>query len=276
MDTRYIFLDIDGTLVGRDAVIPESAREAIYRARKNGHKVFICSGRARCEMHEDILSVPVDGIVGSAGAYVELDGKMIYHRPMTEMMNAKLLEYFGTKKMAVFLETNEELLVNDIGLDAIRRYIEHCEADHEPYDKAFFDLAKPLSQIEEPQKLAVNKLLYVTWEYNPEEIKRDLQAEFTVVDSAIALPGNSGEVSELNMHKGNGIDIIVRHFGADLKDTIGIGDGENDLEMLHTAGIAIAMGNANPILKDIADFVTTDVDKDGIKNAFIRCGLIEA
>lgn len=274
METKYIFLDIDGTLVGRDALIPDSAREAIARVRANGHKVFICSGRSRCEMHEDILSVPLDGIVGSAGAYVELDEQMIYHRPMTEAMNQRLLDYFESREIAILLETNEDLLVNDIGLDYINQHIEYCKSRNEPYDKALFDLAKPLSEVPEPAKLAVNKLLYVTTKYNPEDIRRDLQDEFTVVDSAIALPGNSGELSELGMHKGNGINIVAKYFSADLKDTIGIGDGENDIEMLRSAGIAIAMGNANPILKDIADFVTTDVNEDGIKNAFLHYGLM--
>lgn len=274
METKYIFLDIDGTLVGKDAVIPDSAKDAIRKARAKGHKVFICSGRSRCEMHENILSVPMDGIVGSAGAYVELDGKMIYHRPMTEKMNTRLLNYFESKGMAVFSETNEELLVNDIGFDYINQYIQYCKSRNESYDKALFDLAKPLSEVLKPEKLAVNKLLYVTTEYDPEDIRKDLQGEFTVVDSAIALPGNSGELSELGMHKGNGINIVAKYFGADLKDTIGIGDGENDMEMLRSAGIAIAMGNANPMLKQIADFVTTDVDDDGIRNAFLHYGII--
>jgi len=101
-----------------------------------------------------------------------------------------------------------------------------------------------------------------------------LQHEFTVVDSAIALPGNSGELSEPGMHKGRGIDIVVKYFGADVADTIGIGDGENDIEMLRSAGVAIAMGNGKQALKDIADFVTTDIDKDGIWNAFMHYGLI--
>lgn len=274
MDTKYIFLDIDGTLVGRDAVIPDSAREAIKQARNNGHKVFICSGRSRCEMHDDILSVPLDGIVGSAGAYVELEGKMIYHRPMTEKMNARLLDYFESRGIAIFLETNDELRINDIARDYIDEHIANCKAKDEPYDKALFDLAKPLSEVAEPVKLPVNKLLYVTMEYDPEDIKRDLQDEFTVVDSAIALPGNSGELSELGMHKGNGIKMVARYFNADLKDTIGIGDGENDMGMLEAAGIGIAMGNANPILKEVADYVTTDIAEDGIWNAFQHYGLI--
>ena len=275
MNTKYVFLDIDGTLVGRDGIIPESAREAIEQARANGHKIMICSGRSRCEMHDNILSVPLDGIVGSAGAYLEVNGKMIYHRPMTETMNAKLLDYFQSREIAILLETNDDLLVNDIGLEYIRKHIEDCESRNEPYDKPLFDLAKPLSAIREPAKLPVNKLLYVTMKYDPEEIKRDLQEEYTVVDSAIALPGYSGELSELGMDKGHGIEKMVQYFGADMKDTIGIGDGENDMAMLKATAVGIAMGNANPILKEVADYVTTDVGHDGIKNAFIHYGLIK-
>lgn len=274
MNTKYVFLDIDGTLVDKGGRIPDSARNAIVKARANGHKIFICSGRSRCEMHDYIIEVGIDGIVGSAGAYVELDGKMIYHRPMTAAMNQRLLDYFESRGMCIFIETNEDLIVNDIGLRYVENYIKECEANNEPYDKAFFDLSVPLSEVDEPAKLAINKLLYVTTEYDPEDVKNDLQDEFTVVDSAIALPGNSGELSEPGMHKGRGIDIVVKYFGADIADTIGIGDGENDMEMLRSAGIAIAMGNAKPMLKDIADYVTSDIDKDGIWNAFEHFHLI--
>ena len=274
MNTKYIFLDIDGTLVDQGEVIPDSAKEAIAKARANGHKVFVCTGRSRCEIHDYILEAGMDGIVGSAGAYVELDGKILYHQPMSEKMNQRLLDYFESRGMCIFLETNDDLIVNDIGIQYVQNYIKECKEKNMPYAKAFFDLMVPLSEIKEPAKLAINKLLYVTNEYNPEDIKMDLQDEFTVVDSAIALPGKSGELSEPGMHKGKGIDIVVRYFGADVKDTIGIGDGENDMEMLRSAGTAIAMGNGNPMLKEIADYVTTDIDKDGIWNAFSHYGLI--
>lgn len=275
MDRKYVFLDIDGTLVGPNGVIPDSAKDAIGKARAKGHKVFLCSGRARCEMHEDIMCLPFDGIVGSAGAYVELDEEVIYHRPMTEAMNQRLLEYFQSRNMAVLLETNEDLLANDIGLAYIHQHIEACKEKNEPYDKALFDLIIPFSEVSEPHKLAINKLLYVTTEYEPEQIKADLQEEFTVVDSAIRLPGRSGELSEPGMNKGNGMRIIMERFGVRKQDTIGIGDGENDIEMLQMAGTGIAMGNANPKLKEIADYVTTDVDKDGLYQAFLQYGLID-
>lgn len=275
MDRKYVFLDIDGTLVGPNGVIPDSAKDAIGKARAKGHKVFLCSGRARCEMHEDIMCIPFDGIVGSAGAYVELDEEVIYHRPMTEAMNKRLLEYFQSRDMVVLLETNEDLLANDIGLQYIQQHIEDCIAKDEPYDKPLFDLISPFPDESEPYKLAINKLLYVTTEYEPEQIKADLQEEFTVVDSAIRLPGRSGELSEPGMNKGNGMRIIMERFGVRKQDTIGIGDGENDIEMLQIAGAGIAMGNANPKLKEVADYVTADVDQDGLYQAFLQYGLID-
>lgn len=274
MGTKYIFLDIDGTLVGKDAVIPESAKRAIQKARENGHKVFIGSGRSRCEMHEGILNIELDGIVGSAGAYVEIDGKMIYHRPMSEQMNAELLDYFESKQMDIMIETNDDLLVNQGAGKAIREHIRYCNENNLTYDKGLFDLARPLEDIEEPAKLPINKILYVNSLYDDEEIRNDLQDKYTVVQSAIGLMGNSGELSELGMHKGNGIRVVADYFGADMADTIAIGDGENDMEMLKSAKVGIAMGNAVQMLKDIADYVTTDVDKDGIENAFRQYGLI--
>ena len=66
----------------------------------------------------------------------------------------------------------------------------------------------PHIALQEPAKLAVNKLIYITKKYDPEEVRRDLGEEFTVVDSAIDMPGNSGEVSEKGMHKGVGIVIL--------------------------------------------------------------------
>lgn len=273
MDAKYIFLDIDGTLVGRNARIPDSARRAVEEARKNGHKVFICSGRSRCEMHDELLNIEVDGIVGSAGAYVELDGEMIYHRPMTEEMNAKLFDYFERNKMAIMVETNDELYLNKKAMKWTKRFSLYCKLTGKPYDKGLFDLSQPIEDVKEPAKLPINKILYIMCKKKIDEVRADLQ-DYTIVDCAIKLNGSSGEISEYGMHKGNGINIVAERFGIDIKDTVGVGDGENDFEMLKVAGISIAMGNANEALKEIADYVTTDVDEDGIYNAFKHYGLI--
>uniref|UniRef100_A0AAU6WKR8 HAD hydrolase family protein n=2 Tax=Chryseobacterium TaxID=59732 RepID=A0AAU6WKR8_9FLAO len=71
-----------------------------------------------------------------------------------------------------------------------------------------------------------------------------------------------------------GIENFCKHFGIDTADTMAFGDGGNDISMLKFVKIGVAMGNANDAVKEIADFVTGDVDDDGIEKALLRFGLL--
>ena len=64
MSRKIIFLDVDGTLVDYDNRIPESAIQAIRQARENGHLVYVCTGRSKAEMPEEIWAVGLDGMIG--------------------------------------------------------------------------------------------------------------------------------------------------------------------------------------------------------------------
>ena len=83
-----------------------------------------------------------------------------------------------------------------------------------------------------------------------------------------------GEVLIKGVNKGSVIAGVVKYLGAKQEDTIGIGDSSNDIDMLNYVGTAVAMGNALNEVKELADFVTTDVDNDGIWNAFKKLNLI--
>lgn len=54
---KIIFMDVDGTLINYENHIPQSAIDAIRKARKNGHKVYICTGRSEAEVYQDIWEV---------------------------------------------------------------------------------------------------------------------------------------------------------------------------------------------------------------------------
>ena len=69
---------------------------------------------------------------------------------------------------------------------------------------------------------------------------------------------------------------MMDYYHADYRDAIVFGDGLNDMSMFIDDWTTVAMGNAVPELKAKADFVTTEVDRDGIWNACIKLGLFEA
>ena len=78
---KLIFFDIDGTLWDERMKIPESTKETIKKLKENGHKTFICSGRAKSNINdEELLSLGFDGIVAACGNHVEMDGKILYEK----------------------------------------------------------------------------------------------------------------------------------------------------------------------------------------------------
>lgn len=66
----------------------------------------------------------------------------------------------------------------------------------------------------------------------------------------------------------------IQEFGINIEDTIAIGDSVYDLEMLETAQLGVAMGNASETVKAYADDITHSVDEDGLYKAFKKYGLI--
>lgn len=74
--------------------------------------------------------------------------------------------------------------------------------------------------------------------------------------------------------KGVGIDQFCNYHGFSLEETMAFGDGGNDLEMLRHAAIGIAMGNADDDVKQAADYVTNDVDDEGVFKALQHFGLV--
>ena len=94
MDQKLIFLDIDGTLTepGKN-VPPPSAVDAVCRAREKGHKVVLCSGR-NYGMLFPVMQYGFDGLIASAGGYIEYNGQVVYDCPMTPEQQTRVLDIF--------------------------------------------------------------------------------------------------------------------------------------------------------------------------------------
>lgn len=72
------------------------------------------------------------------------------------------------------------------------------------------------------------------------------------------------EVMPKGIGKGESLLEIAKYYDIPIEDTIAFGDEENDLTMIKTAGIGVAMGNATDLVKEAADYITLSNDEDGI------------
>lgn len=282
MGRKLIFLDIDGTLLPPgDMLIPESTLAALDRARANGHKLFLCTGRNH-RMTEPLLRHDCfAGAVCSAGGYVLCDGKTLVDIPMepqqAEGVRAALerngvectLEArdatFGGSKMAErwkFIHKKNDAPLNSEA-ERWRKAMEEgmsilplSDYKGEPLYKIVF-IADHESDLAEAKQLYADQFVFC-------ESKLD-----SLTDGFV-----NGELINRKFDKGTGIKAICDHLGCTLADTIGFGDSDNDLQMTDVAGISVCMANGSENLKKRCDRIAPSVYEDGIAKEFKALGLI--
>lgn len=278
MDKKVIFIDVDGTLVDYENNLPESAVRAIREARNNGHKVYICTGRSRAEVYDNIWDIGLDGMIGGNGSYVEDNNEVVMHQLITKEQCIHIVDWLHERGLEFYLESNNGLFASehfeergnsvmieyskrkgkeDFGNMNVRAAFPEMIFDGELYrddlNKVSFILESyqdHLDSIEEFPDLVAN-----TWGGKGEE------ALF-------------GDLGVKGIDKANAVDCLLKHLNADKANTIAFGDAKIDIPMLKYCAIGVAMGSGGDEIKAMADYITDDVDKDGLYNAFKHFGLI--
>lgn len=111
--SKVVFLDVDGTLVTYENRIPASAVTAIREARKQGHRVYICTGRSRAEVSKELWDIRLDGMIGGNGSYVEDDGQVVMHQCMTPEQCCHVVDWLHGRRLEFYLECNSGLYASE-------------------------------------------------------------------------------------------------------------------------------------------------------------------
>lgn len=257
MKYKAVFFDVDGTLLShRTGDIPESTVDTVRQLRKNGIMVVMASGRHPSELKQlRIDGITFDDYITTNGQIVmDRDWNVIAHNPMPDDVLGLITDAFRDKRLPMQLCTIDDLYMNYIN-DETKRILDSI---HTPYHKLQPYCGESVYQCvaygvnEHKEWLdAVSEQFYVT-SWHP--------------DAVDIMPKGGGKTW--------GIQAYLAARGIRREETAAFGDGENDLEMIHFAGTGIAMGNATRNLKLHADFITTDIDDDGVYHAAKRLGMI--
>lgn len=270
---KTIFLDVDGTLVADKGLVPNSAKEAIQRARKLGHKVILCTGRAMSELYDHILEINFDGIVACGGNYVLCDNQVLFERTIPVKDLEELYHYFDYHRIHYYAEANSGLYASE-GCDAQLVEISKGLSSKHVHSMDMFrhHLIKDQSLVRED----VTKVSFLGSSHDFSLLKKQFEGRFELFDLVVPLFGkNSGEISILGTDKTVGMDVVLNHYKLSIEDSIAIGDGNNDLSMLNYAKLGVAMGNATDLLKSVAQYITEDVNNDGLAKAFEHLNLLK-
>lgn len=277
MNKKFLFFDIDGTLIDFDGTFPKSAREALLKAKAAGHKLFLCTGRSKCQIEQRLLDFGFDGIVGGTGAYVEQNKKVLYSKAIQEKDLRRLVDFLEKEQMVYALQCTDRVIATAVNAQRIREeFRKNNSMDEQRLNKIIggHDLEGDL-RLNVGKYRNVEKIIYFWSRVSLDKVRQMLAPEFEVTSMSYQNGSiQNGEVTMAGFNKAYGMQRIIEALGAEQKDTIAFGDGENDLDMLEYADIGVAMGNASDEVKKCADFVTDCVWEDGIANAMCRIGLI--
>ncbi|WP_076464524.1 Cof-type HAD-IIB family hydrolase [Actinomyces mediterranea] len=274
---RIIFVDVDGTLVDYDNVLPSSAITAIRAARDAGHQVFLSTGRSRAEIYPEIWDIGIDGMIGGNGSYIEHDDHVVFHQTLSGEQCRAVVDWLNERGCEFYLEANSGLYESPsfetVGEPVIRSYAAgkgEVGASILRVRDVFPDMIFGADLVRDD----VNKISFIlnSFDDHLESAKTfsDLAAGTWGGRGASALFGDLGLPA---IDKARSVDILLDHLGADRSVTVAFGDAPIDLPMFEACSYAVAMGNASDEVKAVADMVTADVADDGLAKAFEQLGL---
>jgi Cof subfamily protein (haloacid dehalogenase superfamily) len=246
--------DLDRTLIAEDAVVRPRTRAAVSRARERGIHVIVVTGRmfrsVKPYLDELALDAPVVCYQGAVVA--DAGGRFVRHVPIPLELAREAIEAVTAGGHHLNCYVDDELYVSEVTEEAR----EYADFQHVPIN-AVGDL---LAWLDRPP----TKLVAVGERHVMDALERDAKARF---DGRLYVSKSLPEFLEFaapEVTKAAGLAVVAELLGFPLERVVAFGDGENDVELLESAGYAVAVANAHQRVLAAADFVCPRDTKEGV------------
>ncbi|MGK3958393.1 HAD hydrolase family protein [Arthrobacter sp. R4] len=271
---RAVFLDVDGTYADY-GVVPEGHVRAVRAARKAGHRVFLCTGRPVSMLPKSILAAGFDGVVASAGAYAEVGGTVLLDRLFPADLAARTVRALDAHDAVYVLEAQEALHAPPAAMQRLQVILDaHFEQSPEgPVGSS--DILRAVRPTSDLAAVPFAKVSVFDSPVAMEHLVGEIGGAIAVVANSVADDGrHAGELYQRGISKADGVAAVIAHLGIAREDTVAIGDGANDLEMIAYAGVGVAIEGSLPELVALADRTAAPPREEGLVAAFAELGLI--
>lgn len=256
---------MDGTLVNRDGAIPMATIDAIKQAMALGIQVTLATGRmfrsaASCARQLGI-SIPIISYQGSMVAD-PITGNILQHIPMSIAVVKETIQVSRQASVHLNIYIDDELYVDEI-TDGLKRYAQRNGV--EPH--LVSDLSACITK--DPTKLMV-------WG-DPIELDKVYPLLADRMGSRCLITRSYPtlcEVGHLATGKGQALRFLSELLGIEQSETVAVGDGLNDIDMIEWAGLGVAVDTAPEEVKAMADWVVKISPEDGLAELVTRiCNL---
>jgi len=262
---RLVAVDLDGTLLNDTKKVSKQTAEALSGLPGRGVKLVIASARPPRSVRHIYQSLGLDTWqINYNGALIwdEPGRKAIFHRPMNFGLVRRMID--------VSRDMYEEVLVTCEIMD--RWYTDRRD---DRFNTETGKLFKPdvVAPIEEICVQPITKLLLLGEPRVIGRLEPMLSQEFGSHFTFVQTDDHMLQIMDKRVSKAVALEKVARHYRVPMEEVMAIGDAPNDVGMLQSAGVAVAMDNATAVVKEVADWVAPSNNDHGVCAALKRYGL---
>ena len=241
-----VFFDLDGTLLNKKGQVDLEVIEAIQQLKDNGYEPLLATGRSPIEVSEVIRSTNIHSGVFMNGQVVIFKDELLIHHEIQKETIERLLQFAKENGHGITC----------YNVDAFK-IIETVPFEQEAYGYIHTPTPDIVPTFYKEQ--VVNMMLLLSRDNNDEAYQQAFPELRFIRNFPYAL-----DVITAGNSKATGIRALICTLNNDSITTYAFGDGTNDLEMFQEVNFSIAMGNAIPLIKEKADYISIDHDKGGV------------
>lgn len=267
---KLIALDMDGTLLRSDKTVHPNTIRDIAAASSKGCVVVYCTGRGVVELGDYFENLPMMRYaICNSGAVIYdcQEDKCIYHKEISREDVLEIVRVSLNSHAMVHFLTDRESIVCSADVTHMQDF--HMEV----YAPMYFQIAKQVESMKKEAEKHVSIAKVNIYFRSEEDRLKGYEALKHLPLSFAFAEKTSLEMTACGVSKGTGIEKLAEYLKIPMEQTVGIGDSDNDKEMLSRVAFPIAMGNARACIQKQCNYITADNDHNGVGEALQYLGL---
>ncbi|MCM3586046.1 Cof-type HAD-IIB family hydrolase [Mesobacillus maritimus] len=261
---RLLALNVDGTILQSNGRIHKSTKEAIAYVQQKGIYVTLVTSRSFPAAKKIAKALKINSLlVTHQGAYIAAEqGKPIIQKSISEEVTYEIIRFLEGFPCQIRIVHDQFSLANKYKLNHnLLAKTVFTTGDPMFYSQQFVD---SISETLRDEPITAPKIeVYFEYEEDLEDAKEALSAIYNETNMT-KLNDFRLDILPQDVSKLNGLRALGDHLGIKLKEMVVIGDGMDDLEMIESSGLGVAMGNASPEVKKASDWVTRSNNQNGV------------
>ena len=254
MKIKVVFIDIDGTLIDpKSGVVSAPVQRAIYTMQENGILPVLISGRPAFAVKPLANALSLNTYIAFNGGMIIENEKPIYKNPMEKNTLEQFVAFANERHHPLIFPGHDRYYLALNMHPFIKNMLKNIPSLPIAFEREYWktndiyqiEILSPDATLKDYYRKFEKQLRFYPWHI--------------LTNATNVLPIKTGKAAAMKK--------LLNYLSLSRSASAAVGDGPNDIDMLQTARLGIAMGNACSELKNIADFVVADVSEDGLAEA---------